>query len=1046
MVFLGVVLFGVLSWSKLPQELFPNISVPQLVVITKYANAAPEEIENLITKPIEEAVGTVPDLKRISSISKEGLSAVTLSFTWGTDMGLSHLAVREKLDRMKNRLPLEAEESIIKRVNPFAKPVIVVSVTGTLDLATMTELSEEIIKKKLEKTDGVANVTISGGQEREILVEVDRGRLEASAISLTMVVDALKNSNYDYPAGTTQSKVVEYLVRTYGRFTNLRDIEKTIVRVENPEIDPVYKWTERDTHDHTSAGRTQQLIALSSLATVEWSLKDRSSFSRYNGRENISISIQKQADANTVEMSESVKKAIEELRPSLPSTMSLEITYDESEYIRDALSNMRNNVVLGGMLAFGVLFYFLGKFRDAINVGLAIPISILGSVIMMAMFGVSVNMLTLAGLALAVGTMSDNAIVVGENIERHRRQYKKSLIQASIDGGNEMVGSMVSSTFTNIAVFLPLLFITGIAQQLFQDLFVVTVFAQLVGLFVSLTLIPRMAAYEWELPKVISMPDASSFKMGAEKEARMISFYRRHLDSVLKRPRVLFQAIAMLVALAAFTIYLTPRVFMPKMDQGQFIVKLTMPIGTRLEVTNVVAAKLENILAGFEKTNVMVNIGSAQEDEDIDALRAHEAHVVVALEEGNPLSTDEVIEKFKQMVAHENLEGGHLTYLLQDSPLRSALAGGAPVEVEIKGPELDRLKYISQEITEKFELDPNLYSINSTFGLPSRETKVLVDKDRAAGFQLSVADIAKTALIAIRGFVATKFKEGGKETDIRVRLREADRNNRDTIRQIALRSPRGMMIPLEAVAKVVSGYGASEIRHLDQQRAVVISAEVSGVTAGRALERVEEIIAPYRGFKDYTVELGGESRRMAESYKSMRFTFLLAILLVYMIMAAEFESLVQPLIILTTVPFSFIGIAFTLFVTNTPISAVVGLGMVILAGLVVNNGIVLIDHMNGLRKGGLPLKDAILVGSADRLRPILVTSITTILAVLPLAVGVGKGDDLAQPMAVVTFGGIFVSTLLTLFVIPILYLKLAQFVDARKARESAVAPPGLETA
>ena len=1026
MVFLGVTLFGFLSWTQLSQELFPNISVPQLVIITKYANAAPEEIENLITKPIEEAVGTVPNLKRVQSVSKEGISAVTLGFAWGTDMGLSHLAVREKLDRMKSRLPNEAEESIIKRVNPFSHPVMIISVTGSLDLATMTELCEEIVKKKLDKTDGVATITISGGQEREILVEVDRDRLKAHQVSLTMVVDALKNANYDYPAGTTQSKVVEYLIRTYGRFTKVADIEKTIVRVENPEIDPLYKWKKRETRDHMAPSREQQLITLSSLAEIKMSLKDRTSYSRYNGRENISISIQKQAEANTVNVSKSVREALDELKVSLPKSMELKVIYDESDYIVSALSNMRNNVLIGGILAFFVLLYFLGQFRDAVNVGMAIPVSILASLIMMYLFGLSINMLTLAGLALAVGTLSDSAIVVTENVARHHSQYKKSLFQSAIDGANQMVPSMITAALTNIAVFLPLLFITGIAQQLFQDLFVVTVFTALAGLFVSLTLIPRMSAYEWKIPAFIKMPGFLKIGIDKQKAESMNQFYKKLLTSTLDHPAMVIQILIGFVALAAFVVYMTPRVFMPKIDQGQFIVELGMPIGTRLGVTNSVAGRLEQILSGFEKVNVMVNVGSAQEEEDIDALRAHEAQLVVTLEKDNDSTTNEVIDKFKAQVSQENLEGGHLTYLLQDSPLRSAIAGGAPIEVEIKGPDLTRLKYFSQKINDELEADKHFYGTKSTFGLPSRETKVVVDKDRAAGYQLSVADIAKTALIAIRGIVATKFKEGGKETDIRVRLRKQDRNNREVIRQMALRSPRGIMIPLDAVAKIKAGFGASEIHRKDQQRAVVITSEVSGITTGKALKKVAQIISKYQGMKDYTVELGGESRRMAESYRSMKYTFLLAIILIYMIMAAEFESLIQPFVIMLTVPFAFVGIAFTLFITNTPLSAVVGLGMVILAGLVVNNGIVLIDHMNHLRTTGLSLREAVIKGSQDRFRPIIITSITTILAVLPLAIGLGRGDDLAQPMAVVTFGGMFVSTLLTILVIPLVYYKIQE--------------------
>lgn len=1033
MVYLGLVLFGFLSWLQLSQELFPNISVPQLLIITKYPNAAPEEIENLLTKPIEEAVGTVPNLRRVRSISKEGISAVKLEFGWGTDMGFAHLATREKLDRMKDRLPQEAEESIIKRINPFSHPMLIISVTGKLELATMTKLCEDIVKKKLEKTEGVASVTISGGQKKEILVEVDRGRLEASSVSLPMVVEALKNANYDYPAGVTQGKVVEYLVRTHGRFSKVEDIGRTIVEVENPDIDPIYKWKRREAKDHSAAPLEQRMISLSDLAEIKTSLQDKTSYSRYNGRENISISIQKQADANTVRVSKSVRHALAELKASLPSDFNTEVIYDESAYIVSALGNMRNNIIIGGMLAFLVLLFFLGSPKDAAITGLSIPIAMLITLIMMYMSGFSVNMLTLAGIALSVGSMSDSSICVAENITRIHKDQKKPLMESAIQGANEMLAPMMSSMLTNVVVFLPLLFVSGVAQQLFQGLFIVTIFTNIASLFVSLSFIPRMGAYEWSLPGLKKRPEwINRFMISDEKFHRMNDTYRRGLNYVLDHPIAVAQIVIFATALTVLMIMWTPKLFMPKMDQGQFMVQLNMPIGTRLEITNLVAQKLESILTNFQGVEVSVNVGSAQEEEDVDALQSHQAQIAVSVDLDQGIATNDVIDKFKAMVKRENLEGGQLTYLLQDSPLRSALAGGAPVEVEIKGSDLSMLKYISDELIKKFEEDPYLFSVQSTFALPSRETQVLIDKDRAASVQLSVADIAKTALIAIRGVVATEFKEGGDDIDIRVRLRKEDRENNDSVRRLALRSPRGLMVPLDDVARVMPGTGASEIRHLDQQRACLITAEVSGISTAKALERVKNIIKEYRKVRDVTLDLGGESRRMAESFSSLKYTFILALVLIYMIMASQFESLMQPLIIMMTVPLSVVGVAVTLFVTNTPLSSVAGLGVVILAGIVVNNGIVLIDYINLLIASGMDLRQAIITGSVARLRPILMTMCTTILGAAPLALGLGHGDELAQPLAIVTFGGLLISTLLTIYIVPLLYFKIAKLQAQKK--------------
>jgi len=1036
MFFAGVALFGLLSYTRLAQELFPNISVPQLVIVTKYPNAAPEEIENLITKPIEEAVGTVPNLKRITSKSKEGISAVKLQFGWGTDMGLAHLAVREKLDQMKDRLPLEAEESVIKRVNPFTKPIMVLSITGNLPLGEMTELCDDVLKKKLEKTDGVGGVQLSGGQKKEIVVEVDRGRIEANRLSLQMVVDAVKNANFDYPAGVAQGPVTEYLIRTAGAFQKIDDINKTIIRVETPEIDPIFKWKKREEKEHTSAPREQRLIPLFSMAAVIETLKDKTSFSRYNGKENISISILKQADANSVKVSQAVKETIKELKLSLPKSLGINIVYDESDYIVAALDNMRNNFLVGVLLASFVLLFFLGSVRDAVSVGLAIPVSLMIVFVFLFMGGISINILSLAGLALTVGNLSDNAIVVMDNITRHIRELKKPVMAAAIDGTNEMVAPMITSSLTNVVVFLPLLFVSGVAQQLFRDLFYVIGFATVASLLVSLSLMPRMAASDWKVPDLFNPPALQNYVLTKAKRFWLGQKYATYLVKVLKNPRFVIEVVVAIAALALVIMVWTPHVFMPKMDQGQFIVQLTMPIGTRLEVTNNVGAKLENVLLGMEGVDTVVNVGSAQEEEDIDAMGAHEAQIVVTLGPNCKVSTDQVLQKFKSRADRENLEGGQLTYVLQDSPLKSALSGGAPLEVEIKGSDFEKLRTVSDDLVKKMEDDPGIFGVKSSFGLPSHETKVVVDKDRAASYQLSVADIAKNALIAIKGFVATTFKKEGKETDIRVRLRKEDRNDSSSIRNLSIRTPMGTMVSMNDVAQVTTGAGTSEIVHLDQQRAVVVSGEVTGEKMDSIIKRMNKLLESYRGGGDLTITLGGESKRMAESFSSLRFTLFLAIILVYMIMAAQFESLIQPLIIMVTVPLSFIGVAFTIFLTNTPLSSVVILGILILAGIVVNNGIILIDHINFLREQGKPLGEAVLYGSVHRIAPILMTMLTTVLAVLPLALGIGKGDDLAQPLAVVTFGGLFVSTLLTLFLIPMIYYKLTQFLEGRKKKAS----------
>jgi len=1088
MVYVGIAMFGMIGFILMPRELFPNIALPQLNVVTKYANAAPEEIENLITKPLEESVGTVPNLKRVRSISKEGLSVVTLEFNANADMGIAHLSVREKIDRIKSNLPPESDEPIVKRVNPFAHALIILSVTGKRSLQEMTEISKQVIKQRLEKVDGVASATLSGGLEKEIHVDLDRSYVEAEHLSLTQVVQALKDTNFNYPAGSTQGQFYEYLVRTIGEYDHISDIGQTVIQVENPkkEDGPMPGYDPSDKNRGTPTPHNQRIVLLSTIATIEEGVKEKKSEARYNGQENVSISIQKQADVNTVEVAERVKDALNDLRATaLPKDMHVDVVYDESEYVIESLAGMRDEALTGGILALLVLFFFFGSFRDAFNVGLSIPLSLLLVFIMIYFDKMSLNFMTLAAISMSIGKFSDDAIVVAENVVRHHKVLGKPPKEAAIDGAGDVAASMISSTLTNIAVLLPLWFVEGVAQQLFRDLFIVTAFASFASMVISLTIIPRLAAYPITMPKIFSVehlksilhgktlpalpaPDSLSedggliiqgrsfgseikgffssfwhvFTTGLTEEAmeKSLGRYQGVLEWVVSHRKTVVNILIVLSAGSALLLLNQEKVFMPKMDQGQFIVQVNMPVGTRLEVTNRVASKVEQILEGIRGIkSVTVSVGSDDSDESVDevnALGAHQAQCAVLMDRDAHRSSEEALAEFKSLVPDESLEGGELIYILQDSPLRAALSGGSPIEIEIKGPELDTLRKLSDELVRKISQVPGTQSVKSSFPLPSQETRVKVDRDRCSAYGVNVSEVAKNALIAIKGSVASKFKEEGKEIDILVRLKALDRATTDDIRRVVVYSPEGTMVPLDAVSTIEQGVGASQIMHLDQQRAVIVTAEVFQRSVDSVIQDVQKIVDGYKNVTNYTFTLAGESQRMKESFGGMGMTSLLAVALVYMIMAAQFESLWQPFVIMFTVPFSFIGVAITLWVTHTPLSAIVMLSMVMLGGIVVNNGIVLIDHINILRAEGMSAREAAIHGARDRARPIFMTMLTAVLGVLPMALGLSRGSELAQPMAVVTFGGLFVSTCLTLLVIPLLYI----WVDEHRTPSPSPAP------
>jgi HAE1 family hydrophobic/amphiphilic exporter-1 len=1070
MVYFGVTLLGIISWIMMPRELFPSISFPQLVVVTRYGNAAPEEIENLITKVIEEAVGTVPSLKRVRSLSKEGVSLVTLEFDWGTEMGFAHLAAREKIDQIKDRLPGEAEEPIVNRLNPFSQPMMIYSISGDMSLPLLTEVTKVVVKQRLEKVTGVAAVNISGGQEREILVEVDRGRMEATNISLSAVVDSLRNTNLNYPAGTTQGKFYEYLVRTMGEFKNIDEIGRTVIQVERP---PEFDLPDRELrHDRSSEVRQERLVHLDAIGEVRDTYKERQSFSRHNGRENISIALQKQADATAISTARRVRDAVDELRDSLPKGMAMELIYDESVFIIQAIDGVVTDGVTGGVLAFLVLFYFLRSLRAATIVSTAIPASALITFVSMFFGDISINMLSLAGLGLGIGNMVDNSIVVMENIERHRVELGKSFTEAAIDGTDEVAASMVTSAFTNVAVLLPLLFAKGVAQQIFKDMFFIVTAASFASLIISITLIPRLMGHPisapWlkkflpkrrppEAPEAAADGAAAGGEVRAEPRAwsmvkravkhftdglsdeafgRVVRRYQGMLSWVLQNPRRTALYMTVGTVLSLLLLVFQDKVFMPKIDQGQFILKIQMPVGTRLEVTNRVAEKMERVLRGVEAlTDVTMTVGSTN-SESLDALGAHQAQAIVNIDR-QVRSTDDFIAELKVALEKENLEGAEVQYLLQDSILASAFETSSPIVVEVKGPDLVTLRKLSEDIMQEIAKVPGIYGVKTSLALPSTETRIEIDKVRAAGYQLSVSDIARTALIGVKGYVATTYKEAGAEVDVRVQLRAQDRVNTDDIKRLAVRAPSGIMVPLSEIATLEAARGASELKHLDQQRAVVVSANILNRSTSRVIEDVTEKLRPFQGLTDYNITLTGESEQIRESFGGLAVAMVFAMLLIYMIMAAEFESLWHPFVIMFTVPFSIVGVALSLFFTATPVSAPVILGTIILVGMVVNNGIVLIDYMNLLRSEGTELWTAVIEGGGTRLRPIAMSCFTTILGVLPLALGLSEGSELSSPMAVVTFGGLGVSALLSLFVIPLIYYFSEQWMAARRPADGA---------
>ena len=1076
MIFSGVCLMGLITWFLNARELFPSISFPQLLVVTRYGNAAPEEIENLITKVIEESVGTVPNLKRVRSLSKEGVSLVTLEFDWGTDMGFAHLAAREKIDQIKDRLPTEAEEPIINRINPFAQPMMIYSISGSLPMSDMTRQAKTVIKQRLEKVLGVASAVISGGQEREIRVEVDMARMEATGVSLNGIVDSVKETNLNYPGGTTMGKTYEYLVRTMGEFKHIGEIGRTVVKVARPPDERERFERKPGGPREESAPKDQRLVYLDTMSETKDTFQDKTSFSRHNGMENISIAIQKQADANTLNTAERVLAAVEEIKISLPKSMRVDLVYNEADFIRDAINGLVMDSIVGGLLAFLVIFFFLRNVTSSVVATLTIPASTMFTFVFMYFGHVSINLLSLAGIGLAVGSLVDNAIVCMENVTRHREELGKDHATAAIDGTQEVVMPMFSSAITNVAVFLPLMFVRGAAQKLFRDLFIANTLATMGSYFIAITLIPQLISHPVPLAPLQKLMDrffpkrATPAASDPAVEAKPLGVFRRGfryfshgipdkdyhrltegyksiLEMAIRAPRKLSLILGVMVMLSLVLLGFQPKVFMPQFDQGRFILRIDLPVGTRLEITNGVMEKVERQLKEMPAvTDVAVSVGSNNSDA-VDALTSYQAQAIINLDRKR-MSTEEVIADLKARLEKENLEGAQVQFLLQGSVLASAFESSSPILVEIKGHDLATLRKLSDDVQAEIKTVPGIYGVKTTLALPSPETRVDVDRVRAASYNLSVSEIARTALIGIKGFVATTYKEGGQEVDVRVQLRPEDRANMDSVRRLVVQSRSGVMVPLSEIGTIETARGPSEIKHLDQQRAVLISANILKRSSSEVIADIEGRLGKFE-MSDYHLKLSGESQQMKESFGPLAIAMVMGIVANYMIMAAEFEDLWHPLIVLGTIPLGVIGVALSLFLTHTPLSAPVILGCIMLGGMVVNNGIVLIDFMNVLRRSGVALHEAVFQAAAARFRPIVMSNMTSVLGVLPLATGLTEGSELTSPMAVVSVGGLTVSAILTMVLIPLLYYywekwRAARLLDTPPTEESPV-PPASET-
>ncbi|MDR7121332.1 efflux RND transporter permease subunit [Rheinheimera soli] len=1060
---LGIMLFGLVAMGRLAVNLLPDLSYPTLTIRTEYQGAAPAEVEQLVSKPIEEAVGIVKGIRKVHSVSRAGRSDVIMEFEWGSDMDLAGLEVREKVDVLY--LPLDVKKPLLLRFNPNLDPVVRLALSRDekndltpAQLVSLRTFAEEDLRRRLESLPGVAAVRPDGGLTQEIQILVNNEKLSQLKLDINTVNQRLKEQNINQAGGRLETGSHDYLVRTINQFSNLDEIRNLYI---------------------AKVGESQ--IRLSDIAEVRDSFVDRQSITYVHGKEAIEISIYKEGDANTVQVAKTVTAKLGDLQKNLPAGYQLTLVYDQSTFIKQAIDEVKSAAFAGGILAMLVLYLFLRNVWTTLVISISIPLSVIATFNLMYAQDISLNIMSLGGIALAIGMLVDNAIVVLENIARYKEQGMAPM-EAAKKGASEVSMAITASTLTTVAVFFPLVFVEGVAGQLFKDQALTVTYALLASLLVALTLIPAMAARErtGSASTVASTAEASKITIKPSRwylwplvpfhllylavrflflgvftlltilfrlVAKALSFVFKpllHLVQVFLAALesgyrvVLTAALKVKAVVVAATIGITALIYslipglgfdvIPSMSQGEFYVEVQLPVGSAIERTDRVLKQLAAVASlqpEIDRSYAQAGTGQ-QMTVDPNVGGSHWGRLNIILKD-SATKTDE--ERLIQLFRDSVSSMPDLTAKIDRPELFSF---STPMEIELSGHDLNSLKATSDQLAKLLAANNRFTDIKSSLRSGQPELTLHFHHDRLSQLGLTAADVSKRVANYIGGEVAGQYSINDRKVDIRVRLAENFRNSEQQLSQIIINPNSQNPLPLSAVADIKREIGPSEITRIGQQRVALVSANLAygdleqGTAAAKAV--LAELTLPF----GVGATIVGQSEEMERSFNSLMMALLLAVFLVYLVMASQFENLLQPLLILFTVPLAGAGAVLGLWLTGTRVSVIVFIGLIMLAGIVVNNAIVLIDRINQLRAEGIALNDAIVQAGATRLRPVLMTTLTTVLGLLPMVLGSSDGAEIRSPMAITVIGGLTLSTLLTLVFIPVLYRLTTRDVQAAK--------------
>ncbi|MCG8276979.1 efflux RND transporter permease subunit [Stenotrophomonas sp. NLF4-10] len=1110
MMTLTLVLFGLISLSSLKVELLPDLSYPTLTVRTDYEGAAPAEIETLISQPAEEALGIVKGLRKLKSISRTGQSDVVLEFAWGTDMQQAGLDVRDKMETLQ--LPLEAKPPVLLRFNPSTQPIMRLALSSKQEggseadavrrLMELRRYADDDLKRKLEPVSGVAAVKVGGGLEDEVQVDIDQRKLAQLGLSLDTVIQRLEQENVNLSGGRLEEGSQRYLVRTVNQFATVEQMREMLLTTAGGGASASSTGENRQLMTAILGSRDPNVIAalrsdggganvatvrLKDVANVYQGYKEREAVIRSAGHEAVELAVYKEGDANTVSTADALEAKLETIRKQMPKDIEMTVVEDQSVFIRHAIKDVKIDAVIGGLLSVLIIFLFLRDGWSTFVISLSLPISIIATFFFMGRLGLSLNVMSLGGLALATGLVVDDSIVVLESIAK-ARERGMGILEAAIKGTREVFMAVVASTLTTIAVFLPLVFVEGIAGQLFRDQALTVSIAIAVSLVVSMTLIPMLSslkgrapldfpaeeprqpwrpASRWQKPLAFTgrglgamfrygffaaawmvvrvfrgiaavvgpvMRKASDIAMAPYGRAE--AGYLRMLPAALKRPWPVLGGAALAFALTLLALPLLGVDLIPQLAQDRFEMTAKLPPGTPLAQTDALVREVQRrhadeagvrLLYGVSGTGTRLDASPTESGENIGKLS-----VVMDDTSREPELTEKLRQTMKAWPAAQ-----------VDFARPELFALSPPLEIEIEGNTLDAIRVAGNKLAGMLRQNPHYADVKSTVEQGFPEIQILFDQDRAAALGLTTRQIADAVVNKVKGNVATRYSFRDRKIDVLVRVQESERSSVDDIRRLIVNPSGNKPVELGSVAEVVATTGPSEIHRADLRRVAIVSANLRDIDLGKAITEVQGMVAENPLGTDVGMHIGGQGQELGESIRSLLFAFGLAIFLVYLVMASQFESLLHPFVILFTIPLALVGAVAALLLARSPVSVVVFIGLILLVGLVVKNAIILIDKVNQLREEGVAKRTALVEGARSRLRPIMMTTLCAVFGFLPLALAFGQGAEVRSPMAITVIGGLLVSTMLTLLVIPVVYDLLDRKPDeyyaerGRRARQQA---------